>query len=121
MKTFYIDVCPYGLFVDANSERDYKLESWLVSRCHEYLDKNLITRKELEKFGGERPEGYIYAYGMLQQFQLPNDDYWVGFPNRDAFSLYPDDLTYNRLDFLEKERQHICWSGIGFDDINKFQ
>lgn len=93
-----LDVHPYGLRVyDRNGERLPGMEEILIKRAQEYLSRKLVSLDTLEKLGEERPEGYVYAYATLRQFQLPGDDYWLSYPNRDYFSLYPGDFTYRYI------------------------
>lgn len=103
IKEFEIEVCPYGLYVFADGARDFELEEFLLERGMRYLREGMVTRQELGRYGGERPEGYVYAYAMLMQFEMPNGGCWISFPDEDLFTLYPGDCTYQRIDFLKKE------------------
>lgn len=103
IKRIGIQVVLYGLFViDETKERDLETEWLLTKRAVSYCDS--VSRETLENFGKDQPEAYLYAYAMLQQFQLSSDDIWVSFPNQDLFTLYPYDDGYKRLDVLKKER-----------------
>lgn len=103
IKEFEIEACPYGLYVFADDARDFELEESLLERGMRYLREGMVTRQELGRYGGERPEGYVYAYAMLMQFAMPDNGYWISFPDEDLFTLYPGDCTYQRIDFLKKE------------------
>lgn len=105
-EQLYLDVHPYGLRVyDLQGVHQPLMEQVLILRVREYLTRQMVSLDTLEKLGEERPEGYVYAYAALRQFQLPDDDYWLSYPNRDYFSLYPGDFTYRYIHQLSDRLQ----------------
>ena len=107
-EQIFLDVHPYGLRVyGRNRECLPGMEEILIKRAQEYLSCRMVSLDTLEKLGKERPEGYVYAYAALRQFQLPDDDYWLAYPNRDYFSLYPGDFTYRYIHQLSDARQPL--------------
>ena len=107
LQEFQLTVCTYGLYVYVDGKEEEKLELFLRDRAPKLSSHEDPLRQELATYGEERPEGYAFAYAMLQQFQKPDDDIWVSFPNRDYFSLYPADESYHRVDILNKERKRF--------------
>ena len=105
VQEFQLMVCTYGLYAYINDEENDRLEQFLRERVPKLASHEDPLRKELATYGDERPEGYVYAYAVLQQFQSKEDDIWVSFPNQDYFSLYPADESYHRVDILNKERK----------------
>lgn len=102
----YIEVIPYGIFVyDAEHMSDEKLQRYLMTCCMDALNQNPAIRDELSHFGDERPEGYIYAYGLLHHFDFGVQDetchFAISYPNHELFTLYPGDAFYRRMDILE--------------------
>ena len=107
LQEFQLTVCTYGLYAYINDVENEELEQFLRGRVPKLTSHEDSLRQELATYGDERPEGYVFAYAMLQQFQKPDDDIWVSFPNRDYFSLYPADESYHRVDILNKERKRF--------------
>lgn len=105
VQEFQLMVCAYGLYAYINDIENEKLERFLRERVPKFTSHEDSLRQELMTYGDERPEGYVYAYAVLQQFQSKGDDIWVSFPNQDYFSLYPADESYHRVDILNKERK----------------
>lgn len=107
VQEFQLMVCTYGLYAYINGVENEELEQFLRGRVPKFTSHEDSLRQELATYGDERPEGYIYAYAVLQQFQSVTDDIWVSFPNQDYFSLYPADESYHRVDILNKERKRF--------------
>jgi hypothetical protein len=111
IQNFFLDISAYGLDVyDRSITLNEKLSMELLCRSREYLKRGIVTREELERLGGERPEGYVYAYACANQFQLPDDDIWVSYPNEDYFSLYPADFTYRYIHKLTKHKVSLSFT-----------
>lgn len=100
-KLRYIEVIPYGMFVyREDGTPDPALTLRFVELCAVALEKGTVSLEELAEFGEERPEGYIYAYGLLHHFAFAPDAPQVCYPNHELFTLYPADDTYRRIDTL---------------------
>ena len=52
---------------------DEALTLHLMGLCSHALEHGLVTVEKLAAFGDERPEGYIYAYGVLKHFASTPD------------------------------------------------
>ena len=96
-----LEILPYGMSVyDPDGTPDEALTLHLMGLCSHALEHGLVTVEELAAFGDERPEGYIYAYGVLKHFAFTPDAPKVDYPNHELFTLYPADDTYRRIDTL---------------------
>lgn len=105
---FLLTVFPYGLYAHSlQGEYLPELERQLLLRSQQCLAQGLISREALSKLGRERPEGYVYIHAAVRQFQLPEDDIWVRYPNEDMVSLYPADFTYRQIHLLQSQRMNL--------------
>lgn len=91
-----LEIVPYGLFVYQDEKRNYEIEQKLIMAAQEMLTEEL--RKELEGYGGERPEGYVYYYAVLHAF-----DGLLKYEHNQLITLFPGDFTFRRIDILTQE------------------
>lgn len=93
-KKIEIEIVPYGLFVYEKDNRMYEIEDNIIAVSQAMLTEDI--RKELEDYGGERPEGYIYYYAALHHF-----DGLVSYEKNQIMTLFPGDFTFKRMDIVK--------------------
>lgn len=99
---FSLTVFPYHLAVtdvivrkkDKEIE-EHGLENWLYKRA--------LAFPWLKEPPGKEPRtAYLFLNATLHNFKLKTDAYRVSFPDEDYISLYPVDITYQKIHKLRR-------------------